>query len=129
MCNARACADQGIGFLPICDAAGQLIGVVTDRDLAIRPLAKSIDPERTPVSRVMTTPAITCLADSDIAEAEQLMSEEQKSRPVIVESDGRVVGVLRSPIFWSMPPKASAGDGPGGAVARAPGPAREGSRF
>jgi CBS domain-containing protein len=99
-------ADQGIGFLPICNAAGQLIGVVTDRDLAIRALAKSIDPDRTPVSRVMTTPAITCLADSDIAEAEQLMTEEQKSRLVIVESDGRVVGVLSiADLLEHAPPK------------------------
>jgi CBS domain-containing protein len=91
---AAQMAEQGVGFLPICDAAGQPLGVVTDRDLAIRAIAKSIDPQRTTVTRIMTSPVVTCLADSDISEAEQLMAEEQKARLVIVEKDGRTVGVL-----------------------------------
>jgi CBS domain-containing protein len=87
-------AEQGVGFLPICDTTGRPLGVVTDRDLATRAIAKSINPEHTPVTRIMTTPVITCLADSAIAEAEQLMAEEQKARLVIVENDGVMAGIL-----------------------------------
>jgi CBS domain-containing protein len=42
---ATVMAEAGIGFLPICDAHMRVIGVVTDRDLATRVLAKKIAPE------------------------------------------------------------------------------------
>lgn len=91
---ATTMADQGVGFLPICDVDGQPIGVVTDRDLTTRALAKGLAGDRTRVTAVMTKPAITCLADADIEEAERLMVEEGKGRLVIIESDGRVAGIL-----------------------------------
>ena len=41
---AAVMADAGIGFLPICDKWKKVVGVVTDRDLATRGLAKKVDP-------------------------------------------------------------------------------------
>ena len=46
---ATLMADQGVGFLPICDADGRPIGVVTDRDLATRAVAKHVATNTTPV--------------------------------------------------------------------------------
>ena len=91
---AALMAEAGIGFLPICDAEKQVLGVVTDRDLTTRALAMKIAPEKTSAAMVMTAPAITILETADVHEAEALMAEERKSRLVITDAKGKVVGVL-----------------------------------
>jgi CBS domain-containing protein len=91
---ATVMAEAGVGFLPICDANKRVIGVVTDRDLATRALAKNVAPATTSATLVMTSPAITCLDTADIREAEQLMAEERKARLVITDGDGKLAGVL-----------------------------------
>jgi len=91
---AATMAETGIGFLPICDARQRVVGVVTDRDLATRALAKKLAADTTSATLVMSSPAITCLETTDIREAEQLMAEERKARLVVTDSDGRLAGVL-----------------------------------
>ncbi len=91
---ATVMADAGVGFLPICDAGRRVIGVVTDRDLATRVLAKKVVPETTSAALVMSSPALTCLETTDIRDAEQLMAEERKARLVITDGEGRLTGVL-----------------------------------
>lgn len=91
---ATVMAEAGVGFLPICDAHQRAIGVVTDRDLATRALAKSIAPATTSAALIMSAPAITCLQTADLEEAEQLMVEERKARLVITDADGKLAGVL-----------------------------------
>lgn len=91
---ATVMADAGIGFLPICDAAKRVVGVVTDRDLTTRALAKKVPSESTSVELVMTSPAITCLETADVRAAEELMASERKARLVITDIDGKLTGVL-----------------------------------
>jgi len=91
---AAIMADAGIGFLPICDKWKKVVGVVTDRDLTTRALAKKVAPDKTSAALIMSSPAITCLETADVREAEQLMVEERKSRIVITDADGQLAGVL-----------------------------------
>ena len=91
---ATVMAEAGIGFLPICDAQQRVVGVVTDRDLTTRALAKRIAPTDTSATLVMSSPAVTCLETADVAEAENLMAEERKSRLVITDAAGKLTGVL-----------------------------------
>lgn len=91
---ASVMAEAGVGFLPICDARRHVIGVVTDRDLVTRALAKNVAPEETPAARVMTFPVVTCLETADIRDAERLMVAERKARLVITDGAGRLSGVL-----------------------------------
>ena len=91
---AEMMADTGVGFLPICSEAGRPIGVVTDRDLAVRAMAKKLAPSSTTAAMVMTSPVVTCLASADIRDAEELMARERKGRLVIVDADGRIAGIL-----------------------------------
>lgn len=91
---ALVMAETGVGFLPICDGRNRVIGVVTDRDLTIRALAKKAAPETTSAALVMTSPAVTCLQTADVREAEDLMASERRARLVIVDADSRLVGVL-----------------------------------
>ncbi len=91
---ARKMADTGLGFLPICDAKMQVVGVVTDRDLTVRALAERVDPETTSAQMVMSTPAIGCLVTTDVRDAEELMAQERKSRLIVTEPNGTLVGVI-----------------------------------
>lgn len=91
---AAIMAEAGIGFLPICDGRRRVIGVVTDRDLTTRALAKRVDPQTTTAALVMSAPAITCLATTDVRDAEELMAAERKARLPITDADGALVGVL-----------------------------------
>ena len=86
--------DSGVGFLPICDAGGHVIGVVTDRDLTTRALAAKLAPTTTSAAMVMTSPAVTCIETANIREAEELMASERKSRLVITDAGGKLVGIL-----------------------------------
>jgi CBS domain-containing protein len=87
-------ADTGIGFLPICDARRRVIGVVTDRDLVTRALAKKVRADTIPAALVMSSPVITCLDTADLRDAEELMANERKGRLVVVDLEGRLAGVL-----------------------------------
>jgi len=91
---AARMADAGVGFLPICDKWKKVIGVVTDRDLTTRVLAKKIDPDKTSATLVMTSPAITLLETADIRDAEELLAKERKARLAIVDHEGKLSGVL-----------------------------------
>jgi len=91
---AALMAEAGIGFLPICDARKRVLGVVTDRDLTTRMLAKKIAADTTSAALVMTSPPLTCLETTDVRDAEELMAQERKSRLVITDEDGRLAGIL-----------------------------------
>ncbi|HVV50248.1 MAG TPA: CBS domain-containing protein, partial [Polyangia bacterium] len=91
---ATVMAEAGVGFLPICDERRRIIGVVTDRDLATRALAQEVRPETTSAAMVMSAPAVTCLASSDVREAEELMARERKARLVVTDAAGHLIGIL-----------------------------------
>ena len=91
---AKKMAETGLGFLPICDPKMNVVGVVTDRDLTVRALAGRVDCDTTSAAMVMTAPAVSCLVTADVRDAEELMAQEQKSRLVITEPSGRLVGVI-----------------------------------
>jgi CBS domain-containing protein len=90
---ARLMAQNDCGAVPVVDeATRQVVGVVTDRDLAIRVLAEGRGPD-TRVSEVMTRDPSCCTPDADVQELERLMAERQVRRVPVVE-DGRCVGVV-----------------------------------
>jgi CBS domain-containing protein len=90
---ARMMKDNNIGFLPVVDADRRVVGVITDRDLAVRVLAEGLPPE-TPVGNVMTRDVRVCYPDDTLQEAERKMSATQKSRLVVADDDGHCVGVI-----------------------------------
>jgi CBS domain-containing protein len=91
---ATVMAEAGIGFLPICDAERRVIGVVTDRDLTTRVLAKRIDPDTTSAALVMSSPALTFLESAEVSEAEALMATERKAHLVLIDTEEKLTGVL-----------------------------------
>jgi CBS domain-containing protein len=90
---ARRMRDLNLGFLPIVDDAQQLVGVLTDRDIALRVVADDRPPD-VPVDEVMTEDVISCRPDDDVERAEELMRVNQKARLVCLDEGGRVAGVI-----------------------------------
>jgi CBS domain-containing protein len=91
---ATVMSESGMGFLPICDDGQRVVGVVTDRDLTVRALARGGAPSTAKVTQVMSAPAVTCTESADVSEAEELMASERKSRLVVTNADGQMVGIL-----------------------------------
>jgi CBS domain-containing protein len=95
--SVQACAeimrDENLGFMPVLDAAQEVVGVVTDRDLAVRVLAEGLPPTAL-VGEVMTRDVRICHPGDGLQVAERKMASTMKSRLVVVDADGRCVGVL-----------------------------------
>ncbi|WP_395703856.1 CBS domain-containing protein [Aquabacterium sp.] len=71
-----------------------VIGIVTDRDLAIEVLARGADASTVPVARLVQEPALGIAADADVERAMLLMGTEGVRRLLVHDRDGRLVGVL-----------------------------------
>ncbi len=85
--------DRDIGFLPVVDAQGIVIGTLTDRDIVVRVLADGGD-AATPVSMCMTREVIGCFRSDDVHKAEELMALYQKARVVVLDDRGMLAGVI-----------------------------------
>ena len=91
---AQKMRDRDIGFLPVCDGES-LMGVLSDRDIAIRALADGMDINVMLGRDLMTTPALYCFDDQDVTEAAKVMGDNQIRRLVILGRENeRVVGVI-----------------------------------
>ena len=89
---ARTMGSENIGSLPIVDG-DRLVGVVTDRDLAIRVLAEGKDGGTT-VGEIASTDVVTIDPQQSLEEAARLMAEHQLRRLPVVEEDGKLVGIV-----------------------------------
>lgn len=90
---ARRMRDRDIGFLPICDQHGRVIGTITDRDLAVRVVAEGLDYDL-PITDVMTREVVACRVEDDVLCARRLMLANRKSRLVVLDETGRLLGVV-----------------------------------
>lgn len=85
------------GFLPIGDSPQEkLLGVVTDRDITVRGVAKGLDPDSTPVKRVKTDRVLYCYEDDSADDAARNMGEQEVYRLVVLNNseDKRLTGVV-----------------------------------
>ena len=89
---ARTMGSENIGSLPIVDG-DRIVGVVTDRDLAIRVLAEGKDGTTT-VGEIASRDVVTIDPQQTLEEAARLMAEHQLRRLPVVEEDGKLVGIL-----------------------------------
>lgn len=72
----------------------RLVGIVTDRDLALKVVAEGRDPQTTYVEEVMTRKLITCRPDDDVESAMKAMAQYQLRRIPVVEDNNRLVGII-----------------------------------
>ncbi|ERI14579.1 CBS domain-containing protein [Brucella intermedia] len=89
---ARLMAAIDAGFLPVGEN-GQLVGMITDRDIAVRAVAVGQGPE-TLVRDVMTNDVKYCFWDQEIEEVSSTMGDFQVRRLPVLDRNKRLVGVI-----------------------------------
>lgn len=85
--------DQDIGSVPVAED-GILLGIVTDRDIALRVVAGGLDPKTTMVQEIATSNLHSALPDDSLDEVYERMAIWRIRRLPVVDADGRLVGMV-----------------------------------
>ena len=93
---AQLMKSKDIGPVPIIEReqTKTLVGIVTDRDLALKIVAEGRDAKSTKAEEVMTRKVVTCRGEDDVQKALDAMSEHQLRRIPVVDNDNRIVGII-----------------------------------
>ena len=93
---AQLMKKEDIGPVPIVDnaRARTSVGIVTDRDLALKVVGEGRDPQNTKVEDVMTRKLVTCHADDNVESAMNAMAQYQLRRIPVVGENMRLVGII-----------------------------------
>jgi CBS domain-containing protein len=93
---AQLMKSKDIGQVPIVEngQSNKLVGVVTDRDLALKIVAEGRDPKSTKAEEVMTRKVVTCHAEDDLQKALDAMSEHKLRRIPVVNNSNEIVGII-----------------------------------
>jgi CBS domain-containing protein len=90
---AKLMRGEDTGIAPVLDG-NRLVGVVTDRDIAIQVVANGRDPSTTNVDEIASRELVTVDPQQDLDEALRLMAQHQVRRLPVVEEDGTLVGIV-----------------------------------
>ena len=92
---ARMMKEEDVGILPVIDPGSRrLVGVVTDRDIAMRCVAEGHDSSKCSVREAMSANVSTCREDDDVDAVMRTMGSEQVRRIPIVDERGDLVGIV-----------------------------------
>ncbi len=93
---AQLMKSADVGPIPVVNdqQAKRLIGIITDRDLAVKVVAEGRDATFTTVEEVMTTGVKACRASDDLQKALNVMGEHQVRRIPVVDENDRIVGII-----------------------------------
>lgn len=90
---AARMAIADIGALPV-GRDDRLVGMITDRDLALRVVAQKRDPQTTRAEEVMTPGLVWCRTEEEVGDAVHLMDERKIRRLPVINEERRLVGML-----------------------------------
>jgi CBS domain-containing protein len=93
---AELMKSKDIGPVPVIEneQTRKLVGIVTDRDLALKIVAEGRDPKSTKANEVMTREVVTCRAEDDMQNALDAMSGHQLRRIPVLDNNNRLVGII-----------------------------------
>jgi CBS domain-containing protein len=105
---ARAMREANFGMLPVVDA-GRVTGIITDRDIVVRGIARAVDVSSTPVGDYLSSEVICARPDWTTKQAMKAMGDAQIGRLPVVDSEDRLVGVVTlSSMAFRAPDKSEA---------------------
>jgi CBS domain-containing protein len=84
---------EDVGAIPVLDG-DRLVGMITDRDIVVRAIAKEKDPRGMPTREISSGELVTVGPDHDLSDALQLMAQHQVRRLPVVDDENRLVGVV-----------------------------------
>jgi CBS domain-containing protein len=90
---AATMGDLSVGALPV-GSADDLQGIVTDRDILFRVVAKGLDSNAVTAGEVMTTTIFSCRQEDTVTTALDLMGARNLRRLPVLDADGRVIGLI-----------------------------------
>jgi CBS domain-containing protein len=91
---ARLMDSNNLHLLPVCGGDGKPLGVLTDRDIALRVVARGRPPELTRVDEVMTAPPLFVSPDAPADRIAEIMNHEGTSRLLVIDRDGNLEGIV-----------------------------------
>jgi CBS domain-containing protein len=90
---AQILREIDVGVVPVSDG-GQLVGMLTDRDIVVRAVSEGRDPKQTTVRETMSQGVTTVWEDQDVEEAARLFEDKQIRRLPVLNREKRLVGIL-----------------------------------
>ena len=84
---------ENVGFLPVM-REGQMVGVITDRDITVRAVSKGFSPEETMVEQAMTLHVVALPESTEVVDAADLMESRKVRRLVVTDAHASLVGVV-----------------------------------
>jgi CBS domain-containing protein len=93
---ARLMEDEDVGSIPVVadQKTKRLMGIVTDRDLALKVVAQRRSIPSVTVEEVMSRNPVTCHADDDLQKAIDAMERNQVRRIPVVDDNNRIIGII-----------------------------------
>jgi len=93
---AQLMKSKDFGSVPVIEneQTKKLVGIVTDRDLALKIVAEGRDPKSTKAEEVMTRKVVTCRAEDDLQKALDAMSGHKLRRIPVVDNNNGIVGII-----------------------------------
>jgi predicted transcriptional regulator len=85
--------DHNVGAIPVAED-GQLVGMITDRDVTVRAVAEGRDLAELSARDVMSTGVVSCRDTDEVEDAVRLMDSKQVRRLPVLNQDGDMVGML-----------------------------------
>lgn len=91
----RLMEEKNCGLIPVVEdeKSARLVGVITDRDIALRGVGRGLGAD-TPVGELMSTEISCCSPDDDLSQVERIMQDRQVRRVPVVDDDGRCLGII-----------------------------------
>jgi CBS domain-containing protein len=108
---AQMMSDFDCGAIPVIEATNgkRPIGIITDRDIACRAVARGLDPIRTKVRDCMSSPLATISVNASVDACCKVMEERQVRRLLAVDAEGRIAGIIaQADIALRLPAKKAA---------------------
>jgi len=91
---ARMMVEQDCGAIPVCDENHHPMGMITDRDITVRAVARGKNPLELTARECMSSPVVCISADADVEEACDLLEERGLRRVIVVDADGATSGIV-----------------------------------
>ncbi len=90
---AKKMRDFDVGAIPVCDK-GKPVGIVTDRDIAIRALAEGKDPAKVEARAVMSRNVVFCRDSEEAEDALRIMEDNQVRRLPVLDEEHKLIGMV-----------------------------------